>query len=417
MEHSWYGYRESVSYLQKKGSISGYPDGLFHPKETVNRAEFLKLVFRSRGNPEPVSGECFSDVPEDAWFAPFVCAAKRRGIIQGYAVGSRILFKPEQPIVFAEAVKMAVLAYGSDIAEGSGEYWYKPYIADLDRQNILSSSSYIPWAPISRERASDLIARFVRHTEDRIIANHSPGCGKTERNAATTLTVGDLERSYLLTKPGRYESTKPAPLIIAFHGRTNSNEQVRKYFGLDRSADGYFIAYPAAIANAAGTSFSWSDPRDIDFFDSIVEELAESYCIDMDRIFVAGHSLGAWFSNTVACVRGGVVRASATVGGSTTQKNCAGPSAAMILNNPKDTLSSHTTAATMRDIRGKTNACGGASTPVDPAEFSCVQYSDCPENPVVWCPHTIDTERDGTYYPHVWPKGTAEAMVEFFEGL
>ncbi|OGJ66937.1 hypothetical protein A3B61_01355 [Candidatus Peribacteria bacterium RIFCSPLOWO2_01_FULL_53_10] len=417
MEQSWYGYRDSVSYLQKKGSISGYSDGLFHPKDTVNRAEFLKLVFRSRGTPEPVTGECFADVPADAWFAPFVCAAKRRGIIRGYDVGSRTLFKPEQPIVFAEAVKMAVLAYGSEISEGSGEYWYKPYVADLDRQHILRSSSYIPWAPISRERAADLIARFVRHTEDRIIANHSPGCGKTERNAATTLTVGGVERSYLLTKPARYESTTPAPLIIAFHGRTNSNEQVRKYFGLDRSADGYFIAYPAAIPNAAYTSFSWSDPRDIAFFDVIVQEIAESTCIDMDRIFVAGHSLGAWFSNTVACVRGGVVRASATVGGSTTQKNCAGPSAALILNNPKDASSSHTAAAAMRDIRLQANACGGRSNSTDPEALSCMLYEDCPENPVVWCPHTIDTERDGTYYPHVWPKGAAEAMVKFFDGL
>ncbi len=267
--------------------------------------------------------------------------------------------------------------------------------------------------------AADLIARFVRQTEDRTIANLSAGCGKAERNAATTITVDGIQRSYLLTKPGNADSTKPSPLIIAFHGRTNSNEQVRKYFGLDRSADGFFIAYPAANSNGKG-SFSWTDAEnkpDIALFDGVVEEIADSYCIDMDRIFVAGHSLGAWMANTVACARGGVVRGSATVGGSTTMKNCAGPSAALILNNPKDASSSHTAAAAMRDIRLQTNACGGASKPVEPNTFSCVQYENCPENPVVWCPHTIDTERDGTYYPHVWPKGAAEAMVEFFEGL
>ena len=63
MAKSWYGYQESVTYLKDKGSIGGYPDGLFHPRETVNRAEFLKLVFRSKGAAEPVTENCFADVP------------------------------------------------------------------------------------------------------------------------------------------------------------------------------------------------------------------------------------------------------------------------------------------------------------------------------------------------------------------
>src|SRR3989338_337293 len=98
MAKSWFGYQDSVSYLVGKGSISGYPDGNFHPTNTVNRAEVLKLVFRSRGAVEPASGECFADVPVYAWFAPYVCAAKRRGIVSGYKVGSRTIFKPAQPI-------------------------------------------------------------------------------------------------------------------------------------------------------------------------------------------------------------------------------------------------------------------------------------------------------------------------------
>jgi len=423
MEKSWYGYQESVAYLKAKGSIGGYPDGLFHPKDTVNRAEFLKLVFRSKGAAEPVAEDCFADVPADAWFAPFVCAAKRRGIIQGYTVGSRSLFKPEQPIIFAEAIKMAVLSYGSEITEGSGEHWYQPYVDELESKKILASWSYVPWAPITRERAADLIARYVRHDEDRVIPNLSPGCGKSARNPALTLTVEGQERTYLLTQPSNAGANTPLPLIVAFHGRTNSNAQVRAYFGLDRVADGYFIAYPDGLSNGNG-SYSWSDSgdkaqelRDFALFDALVREVGESACIDMDRIFVVGHSLGAWFANSVACARGGVVRASATVGGSTIMKNCTGPSAALIINNPKDTLSSETAAETMRDIRITANTCSSVSAKTEPSSLSCMQYADCPLNPVVFCPHTIDRDRNGTYYPHLWPDGTAQAMVKFFEGL
>lgn len=412
MTNSWFGYADSVGYLVRKGSINGYPDGQFHPQETVNRAEFLKLVFRSRGAVEPVSGDCFDDVRQDDWFAPFVCAAKRRGIIAGYSVGSRTLFKPGQPIVFAEAAKMAILAYGREISEGTGEKWYEPYVTELDRQNVLRSSSYIPWEPITRERAADLIARFVRVQNDRVIPHHSAGCGKAPAEASRTVTVEGVERSYLLTKPR--SSGDAAPLIVAFHGRTNSNEQVQKYYGLDREADRYFVAYPAAIKN--GSSFSWSDTRDVLFFDEIVRQLGESYCIDMDRIFVAGHSLGAWFANTVACVRGGIVRGSATVGGSTTMGNCKGPSAALIINNPKDASSPHAASEAMRDIRIGENACEPRSQQSQPESLSCIEYQGCSKNPVRFCPHTIDNDRNG-YYPHLWPPGTEKAIVDFFDVL
>ena len=423
MEKSWYGYQESVQYLKDKGSIGGYPDGLFHPKETVNRAEFLKLVFRSKGATEPVTEDCFADVPKDAWFAPFVCAARRRGIVSGYTVGSRQLFKPDQPIVFAEAVKMAVLAYGNDVAEGQGEQWYKPYVAVLDEQRILASWSYIPWAPITRERAADLIARFIRHDEDRVIPALSPGCGKSAHSPSLTLSVGGRERTYLLTEPRNASPATPSPLIVAFHGRTNGNAQVRAYFGLDRAASDYYIAYPSGIPNGNG-SYSWSDPgdkaqelRDFALFDAIVKEIGESACIDTNHLYVVGHSLGAWFANSVACARGGVVRASATVGGSTTMQKCTGPSAAMIINNPRDALSSQVAAEAMRDVRIQTNTCSLSSAKTEPSSLSCVQYAGCPLNPVVFCPHTITTERDGTYYPHVWPPGSADAMVKFFKSL
>ncbi|OGJ81782.1 hypothetical protein A3J91_05065 [Candidatus Peribacteria bacterium RIFOXYC2_FULL_58_10] len=423
MAKSWYGYQESVTYLKDKGSIGGYPDGLFHPRETVNRAEFLKLVFRSKGAAEPVTENCFADVPADAWYAPFVCAAKRRGMVSGYKVGSRALFRPEQPIIFAEAIKMAVLAYGNAVTEGRGEEWYKPYVDVLDSRKILASWSYVPWGPITRERAADLIARFVRHDEDRVIPNLSPGCGKTERSPSLVLSVGGRERTYLLTQARNASAGTPSPLIVAFHGRTNSNAQVREYFGLDRAASAYFIAYPDGVLSGNG-SYSWSDPgdpaqelRDFAEFDAIVREIAESACIDMDRIFVVGHSLGAWFANAVACARGGIVRGSATVGGSTTMQNCTGPSAAMIINNPKDALSSQVTAEAMRDIRLEENACTTTTRRADPASLSCVQYAGCIRDPVVFCPHTIDTDHRGAYYPHVWPPGTAEAMVKFFGGL
>lgn len=405
MSTSWYGYQESVTYLMQKGAIEGYPDGTFHPKDTINRAEFLKLIFRSRGALEPAAGRCFADVRTEAWYAPYVCAAKRRGIVNGYKVSSRTLFRPEQEVVFAEAIKMMLRAYDKDVLEGVGERWYEPYALELDRSDILPQHSYLPAEPLNRERAADLIARFVQYEEERKVPRLSPGCGKAPLASDLKVVVTGQERSFLLTIPSAYVEHDPAPLIVAFHGRTNTAEQVRQYFGLDREAKDFIIAYP-------------SGEHDLAFFDAIVEELGMHYCIDMERIFVVGHSLGASFANTVACVRGGVVRASATVGGSAVLTDCAGPSAALIINNSHDALSPHASAELMRDIRVRENACSVQTEETEPRTLACRSSVTClADNPVVFCPHTIDEDHRGVYYPHVWPPPAAQAVVEFFEGL
>jgi len=421
MANSWYRYREAVAFLEEKKVISGYEDGIFRPKQIVNRAEFLKLVFAARSDITPTAGRCFKDVRASAWYAPYVCAAKRREIIHGYPDGT---FKPEQEVNMAEAIKMLLEAYGHEVASKPGADWYEPYVQELDRSDVLPRSSYLAGQPLTRERAADLIVRVLRHDEERIIPNLSPGCGKAAPDATTNVTANGTERSYLLTVPRRYVSHDPAPLIIAFHGRTNSNAQVRAYFGLDREADKFFIAYPAALQKDTGT-FHWSDPgdkganlRDVVFFDEIVQQIGERYCIDLDRIFVVGHSLGAWMANSVACARGGIVRGSATVGGNSVLTDCPGPAAALIINNPDDALSPHKSAELTRDQRLRENACGTQSASVPPSSLACVSYTDCNRgSEVVWCPHTIDRTDSGLYYPHLWPDDAAKAMVDFFDGL
>lgn len=420
MERSWFVYREAVTYLKIKDIVGGYPDGTFKPKATINRAEFLKIVFKGE-NPISVTEPCFTDVDPAAWYAPFICAAKRRGIVEGYADGS---YKPGNSVNTAEAIKIALNAYGWDREGGRGEQWYLPYTEELDSKDILPAHSYIPWENLTRERAADLLWRLIRFKEERTIPRLSEGCGKAEPAAPSSVMVNGIERHFLLTTPKGYVSHDPVPLIVAFHGRTNSNEQVRSYYRLDREITDALIAYPAALSNGNGT-FSWSDGtnkpsefRDIAFFDAIVERLAKEYCVDMERIFVVGHSLGAWFANSLACVRGDVIRASATVGGDSVITDCAGPSAALIINNPDDKLSPFSGAQKHRDQRVKENVCSMETQPTEPSSLNCSAYQSCLNgNDVIWCPHEKDTDDRGDYYPHNWPRETAGAIKEFFGSL
>lgn len=77
----WYGRYLYTAY--EKGVVDGYPDGTFRPTNTVNKAEFYKILFNGMGvdvNPN-VSGTPFKDVTEEDWFAPYVYYAKDLGVI------------------------------------------------------------------------------------------------------------------------------------------------------------------------------------------------------------------------------------------------------------------------------------------------------------------------------------------------
>ncbi len=117
-------------------------------------------------------------------------------------------------------------------------------------------------------------------------------------------------------------------------------------------------------------------------------------------------------------MRGDVVLASATVGADALITACAGPAAAMIIHNPKDNLSSFTSAERIRKLRVETNGCSSETESTNITALNCVQHMSCAGgNVVLWCPHTIDTDHRGEYYPHVWPNDTAKYIVEFLKSL
>jgi polyhydroxybutyrate depolymerase len=230
--------------------------------------------------------------------------------------------------------------------------------------------------------------------------------------------VNGVLRQFILDVPREYSQREPTPLIVAFHGRTNSNSQVRGYLELDKQADDYIVAYPSALKN--GSSYSWvpSEQGDYAFFDALVASLSSQYCVDMDRIYVVGHSLGGWFANQVACARGSVVRGVGSLGGSSQSGECTGAAAAMVLHNPKDNLASFSGGVAARDKYLVQNQCEPDSAkPTTPADFKCVRYTCATGSPVVWCPFEKDTGWDGEFYPHVWPSDTARWIIAFFRGL
>jgi polyhydroxybutyrate depolymerase len=418
-------YQESINNLQQRSIIQGYPDGSFKPDNPVSRAEMLKIVLGSypiNQQSEPKTN-CFPDVT-DQRYAPYVCYALEQDIIQGYPDGT---FKPDNPVSIAEWSKIALETFQIKLKQEEKSRRYESYIEFIHNNNIFSKYASYPDEFMTRAHMSYMIHQLILDLEgdkklDSKRSNPSLGClRKSPPSTPPSVSqINNTERSYITSIGNKYNHNKPTKLIFAFHGRTNSNAQVRDYYDIEkvRNQDG-IIVYPAALP--AGNTFSRNTTIDIEFFDQLVEDFTRNYCIDLDEIYVLGHSLGAWFTNTLACARGDIIRAIGSVGGSITKLNaCSWPVASIIMHNPNDRLASFAGGEYARNILLEANQCDpNQSKPTWPIDGNCLEYTQClDDNPVIWCPHTQDyARRDGSYYPHTRPDFAAKEIRNFFHHL
>lgn len=257
-----------------------------------------------------------------------------------------------------------------------------------------------------------------------IAEERSPGCdAPPPARPPETFQVDGRERHAIVVLPQAYRADRPHALVFAFHGRTNPNAQARRYFGLEEAAFRPAIyVYPAALPDRSGR-FTWADPgdspealRDFALFDTIFEHVTTAYCVDLDAVYAVGHSLGASFANSLACARAHRIRAVASVAGGITPSDCSGEVAALLLHNPRDRAVPVSEGERARDV-----LLGGQVAEQQPVRrsvgaFECQLYDDR-DNPIFWCLHGEDLTAPGRFYPHQWPEGAAQEILEFFDTL
>lgn len=105
-----------------------------------------------------------------------------------------------------------------------------------------------------------------------------------------SITVKGEQREYLLHIPAT--ATKNAPLMMSLHGNNNDCYGNRKYTHFDDVADanGFIMAYPNARDSA------WQVPTntksEVEFLNAVIDDINERCNIDLNRVYLAGHSWG-----------------------------------------------------------------------------------------------------------------------------
>ena len=136
------------------------------------------------------------------------------------------------------------------------------------------------------------------------------------------LSSGGVSRHYILRVPKEAKSDKALPLVIVLHGWTASARLAEIYTGMGTAAKGrgYVVAFPDGLGSRPGWNAGFIDlsgqgKDDVAFVNSVIDEIESQNNIDPKRIYVCGHSNGAFLSHFVGAKIGHRLAAIGAVAG------------------------------------------------------------------------------------------------------
>lgn len=156
--------------------MNGVSAGVFDGSAYVNRAQVAKIFLLIRGYDvasNTSSTDQLSDVPLDAWYAPFIHAAIGKGILFGNPDHT---FRPEKTVNRAEFLLMFARTFGLSTTNASIytdapiHSWYGPY-ANLAQQYDLfpgTGSHLLPGQPMTRNDIAVAMYNYLKNAEFRM---------------------------------------------------------------------------------------------------------------------------------------------------------------------------------------------------------------------------------------------------------
>ena len=148
-------------------------------------------------------------------------------------------------------------------------------------------------------------------------------------------------RPFATVVPVGYAAGTPTPLVVLLHGYTATAAEQDAYFHLSDLAQQrtFLLALPDGTVDSTGQHF-WnatdaccafgnSMVDDVAYLTAVIHDMQARFSVDPKRIFLVGHSNGAFMSHRMACERAdliaGIVSLAGAVWADTARCNPAGP--------------------------------------------------------------------------------------------
>lgn len=147
--------------------------------------------------------------------------------------------------------------------------------------------------------------------------------------SANAQTVDAGRGALPVTVPSGYTGEVPAPLIVLLHTYGNTGAGQNQYMGLSGLADsyGFIMVAPDGTPSAAnGNPRFWNASRaccnwggkdldDVGYITGLIEAVKAEYRIDEKRVFILGHSNGAFMAHRLAYERSADIAAIVSLAG------------------------------------------------------------------------------------------------------
>lgn len=248
------------------------------------------------------------------------------------------------------------------------------------------------------------------------------------RNNGSLLSSG-VRRNYIVYVPRSYDPSKPAPLVISFHGAGGWPAQQMAISEWNRVAEKekFIVVYPSGLDR--GAPRVWRVERgpglgeDVRFVSDLIDKLEATYNIDKTRIYANGLSNGGGMSFALSCTMSDRIAAVGLVAAAQTLpwKWCTD-------RRPVPMIAFHGTADPVIPYNGgvswistqsfpnmpifignwaRRNGCRSQVESAVAADVTLRQYTNCTDEATV----AFYTVREGG---HTWPGG--QPLPEWFAG-
>jgi hypothetical protein len=170
---SGYWAAQVICQLAAQGIVAGFPDGTFRPHDPVTRAQFATMLVKADGLAPLASGATpFADVPSTAWYAPYVAAAYKAGMVAGTGPTT---FDPNASITREEiAVMLSKLLSGGPSASlgrfsdaSSIDGWARPGVEAAVGSGLMAGfpdGTFRPLGITSRAQAAAVLVAYLNMT-------------------------------------------------------------------------------------------------------------------------------------------------------------------------------------------------------------------------------------------------------------
>jgi len=139
--------------------------------------------------------------------------------------------------------------------------------------------------------------------------------GGKDETVSLTVQGSSGKRTFIMHVPSTYKGDQAVPLLIDYHpigGSSDGQMRDTKYKALT-DKEGVISLYPQGTTKTMGPGWNvgpcCSNDDDLEFTREMIKYVREKACIDPQRIYAAGFSMGGGMSNHVACMMSDVFAA------------------------------------------------------------------------------------------------------------